>query len=269
MGDWTEEWQAALGACVAAESAHHAARRRAVQIIEGGDRPGYATAGTEIGKLIVESLERKARETYSPRGGVVRVDLERICMGMDADWVPREWDRGNNRDWVAVALCEGKVTVAELWSALEAEATGPAVQRAALEATAKTLVDTFDCSLEGEGIRRVKGRPVLWMYFETEKCSVGSGFTASYYGREAVRRLAVALDAMFAWAGRAGRPGDGLVSMIGWNTPLESRRRFVWPWMDVVVFKEKLEFHFDEKVAMDLSRFIGEFAGDRLREIRR
>lgn len=259
--------QAALETYIAAEKAYRLALSEAGAVVDRDmghvmlksalDEPGEAYAG-----ILLDTLLDQAIEQHSPLGGRLQFDLARVgkALGvLEGDY----WRRGTS---LAEAVVKDRVTLVDIWQAMVAIATSDEMQNGARRATAEVLVNIFRKSM-ANGVQRVRGKPVLTMRLWSERKGAGR-FELSYSCVDTVMKVFKALEEVAVWSETEGmlrRPP--WLAWGGGNRGFGSRERFECGLVSLIPFSEKLEFHFDEVFAQQVSRFMGEFAGDKLAEL--
>ena len=264
---WVDGWQDLLQRSIAAEAALRGVLKEADSCLGEYSRlESKVLSGTScedgehVAAEMLARMIRRAEAQNAIAGGAISIDPAALMRALEL--AP---DPGDERryvapsDVIAEALVSGDCVLAAVWAALGRLAQGEDTQAAALRATARQIEQAFYRSLDGRPIRRVRGRYVLELSVYTEKPYSGTGLKLSYRCYDGLRNACAALDAVLERAGLPAHACRLIWGSFDYHRAFQSRDRFVAPGITVVAFSSKLEFHLDEPVAMEVSRFLAEF----------
>lgn len=204
---------------------------------------------SEAARGIIQSLAWMASAQFSPAGGRLEIDLERLHEAFPID-------KYSSMD-VIDAFDPAKV-----WEWLETNYGGDAGQKLASQQLAKRLQDALGLNRQEEIVMK-GGYVVLSMTAWTD--SYSSGTTYSYQTVESIRKRLLALSEVAEWMERHPLSRDlyGHFTRMGFYDKVVSRQKCGFGVNDtevvMITFKSSVEFRLRQDFAEELQVFLGTY----------
>ena len=215
----------------------------------------------ELARRSFAALVYRAENEFAPSGGKLKIDSYEVTEQTNqSDWEEkfnRSWRDGDHR-------CTQPLDLDAVWKYLEETYGGDAGIKAGYTQQASFLIKELNLGSK-DGMKRTSSAVVAVRRLYSEKQTYGSNkgkFEVHYGSRESLNNLFCAIACFAEWAeldalAIAAHPCRHTIG--DYHFAFESRDKHHFPGLDVVFFKEQIEFRFSHEVAEKLKLFLGTF----------
>lgn len=232
---------------------------------------GFSLTGTprteeveDVASTAISMMVRAAQSQFSNQYITLSISTDEVLEATgQANWrLKYRESKGNARaDKPAPVLPAVPVDLDKIWTYLDATYGGEAGQNALYKQIAKLLIRYLH--LNDKDVKRTAKAVIAYQSITTSTARFGAK-TGPYkfYHRENVSQVLDALSKVFEWAGLdelalALRPERH--KMGEYDFTFDSREKFTFPGLELVTFKDSIDYKFDHATATKLQLFVGEF----------
>lgn len=215
----------------------------------------------ELARRSLSALVYRAEQAFAPSGGKLSIDPYEVTKQTDQyDWEEkfcRTWRDGDHRSTQPLDLDA-------VWKYLEETYGGDAGIKAGYKQQASFLIKELNLGSK-DGMKRTSSAVIAVRRLYSEKATYGANkgmFEVHYGSRESLNNLFCAIACFAEWAeldslAIAAHPCRHPIG--NYHFAFESRDKHSFPGLEVVFFKERMEFRFSHDVADKLRLFLGSF----------
>lgn len=232
---------------------------------------GFSLTGTprteeveDVASTAISMMVRAAQSQFSNQYITLSISTDEVLEATgQANWrLEYRQARGHSRPGKpAPVLPAVPVDLDKIGAYLDATYGGEAGQTALHKQIAKLLIRYLH--LNDKDVKRTAKAVIAYQSITTSTARFGSK-TGPYkfYHRENITQALDALSKVFEWAGLdelslALRPERH--KMGEYEFTFDSREKFTFPGLELVTFKDSIDYKFDHAVASKLQLFVGEF----------
>jgi hypothetical protein len=218
----------------------------------------------DVASTAISMMVRAAQSQFSNRYITLSISTDEVLEATgQANWrTAYRQAKGHSRPGKpGPALPAVPVDLDKIWNYLDATYGGAAGQAALYKQIAKLLIRYLH--LNDKDIKRTAKAVIAYQTITTSTARFGAK-TGPYkfYHRENVAQVLDALSKVFEWAGL-----DELAlallperhKMCEYEFTFDSRDKFTFPGVELVTFKDSIDYKFDHPTASKLQLFVGEF----------
>lgn len=215
----------------------------------------------ELARRSLSALVYRAEQAFAPSGGKLTIDpYEATKQTGQYDWEEtfcRTWRNGDHQSTQPLDLDA-------VWKYLEETYGGDAGIKAGYRQQAQLLIKELNLESK-DGMKRTASAVIAVRRLYSEKATYGVNkgmFEVHYGSRECLNNLFRAIACFAEWAeldalAVAAHPCRHEIG--NYQFAFESRDKHLFPGLEVVFFKERMEFRFSHEVAEKLKLFLGSF----------
>lgn len=216
----------------------------------------------DLANSALRTLIHRAEQSFAPSGGKLSIDSSEVLEETNqSDWERKFSDTWRNGDHQSTQPLD----LDAIWKFLEESYGGEAGIKAGYRQQAVLLVKQLNLA-SSEGMKRTASSviAVRRLYSEKKDWGPDKGKYEIHHGsRGDLNLLWCAISCFAEWADL-----DALAIAIhpcrhllgDYNYAFQSRDKHQFPGLEVVMFKDRMEFRFSHEVAEKLKLFLGSFA---------